>query len=323
MNKFYFSRAYIFSAATGRRKSYFFSLVERSGSKVVFQLRDKGNTRTVESTIVVHGDTETATFMWQGIKITLRADQYIPKGYRISAAGQSEKHADQIRDALIRTHHNHNAIKDSKMCYCASCQTIHKPEEVVEYTHNGQTGVCPYCGEAAILCDGDGMPLSNRVLAEVHIRYFNRSNNPRIELTIAPTNKAKPTPCSPYVWVATIQNTPGCGIDVDFYTPEEAPTKFEDFLSKIPSILFRTTFEATECKLHGIEGKEAVDAIIVAIAKYLEDGDDTSEGNGAPRIDVSQFNLKRDVDFALTTTWNGKTTYFTLLADGEIEYPCA
>lgn len=138
--------------------------------------------------------------------------------------------------------------------------------------------------------------------------------NPLIELTIDEMDELNPTFCSPYVWIVRIQNQHGCAIDVDFYTPEEAPARQNDFLGDIPSIIFRTSFEAVECKLHGIEGDEAIDAILLAFSRYFEEGD-------APHPDVSEFNISRDVDFKITTAWDRETDCFTLLANGELEYP--
>ena len=102
-------------------------------------------------------------------------------------------------------------------------------------------------------------------------------------------------------------------MEADFYTREEAPEKLAEFLNEIPTTIFRSTFEAIECRLHDIEGREALDAIALAFARYFSDDD-------APYIDASQFNLNRNIDFAITTAWDGETDHFTLLADGEIEY---
>lgn len=87
-----------------------------------------------------------------------------------------------------------------------------------------------------------------------------------------------------------------------------------DFLSDTPNTIFRYTFEAIDCKLHDIDGDEAVDAIVLAISRYFEEGD-------APHVETAQFSVRRDIDFKLTTAWDNKTESFTLLSNGEIEYP--
>ena len=137
---------------------------------------------------------------------------------------------------------------------------------------------------------------------------------PLIELTIDESDESTPTPCSPYVWIVTIENRDGCAVDADFYTPEEAPGKLADFLSDMPVTIFRYTFEAIDCKLHSIGGDEAIDAILLAFSRYFED--DNTPGPMTPELKI-----KRDIDFAVTTAWDGKTDRFTLLSDGTLKYP--
>ena len=315
MNRFYYSRTYTFDAPQGQH--YFFNLVERCGDRVSFRLRDKDNNDVISATIKIDGDTETAAFRYRGNEFTLRADRYMPKGYSITGEGRIEKADDKLRDAHLHTSHNRGEIERSMMCYCISCQTFFKPEEVVDYADSGATAICPYCDCDAVIADGSGVKMTDRLLAVLHKRYFDFSTNPLIELTIDEADESKPTPCSPYVWIVRIQNQDGCAVDVDFYTREEAPEKLRDFLTDIPTTIFRTTFEAIDCRLHNIEGREAIDAISVAIAKYFESDDEST------KVDLSDITIERDVDFALTTAWNGETEYFTLLTDGSLEYPTA
>ena len=142
------------------------------------------------------------------------------------------------------------------------------------------------------------------------------TKKPLIELDIDEMDEFNPTYCSPYVWIVRIVNQDGCAVDVDYYTPEEASGKLRDFLSKIPTLIFRRTFEAVNCKLHNIEKEEAIDAIVLAFSRYFEEGD-------ALHVDASQFTINRDIDFKITTVWDGEIDRFTLLANGELEYPTA
>lgn len=316
MNRFHYSQTYTFDAPKGQRKDYFFNMVERHGSNATFRLNDKDNTETIDVNIIMEGDTETATFTFRGIEFSLRADRFISKCYPMTPQGRIEKENDKLKDAHIHTSYNRDEIERSKVCYCISCQTFFKPEEVTDYADGGKTGICPYCGIDAIIADGSGIKMTNKLLVDLHLNYFNYSTNPLIELTIDEANESKPTPCSPYVWIVRIQNQDGCAVDADFYTREEAKDKLREFLSEIPSILFRTTFEAIECRLHDIEGDEALDAILLAFSRYFEEDD-------APHIDASQFKINHDIDFAITTAWNGETDHFTLLSSGEIEFHSA
>lgn len=136
---------------------------------------------------------------------------------------------------------------------------------------------------------------------------------PLIELTIDELDKDNPTFCSPYVWIVRIENCDGCAVDVGFYRPEEAVERVKDFLTDTPVTIFRYTFEAIAGKLHEIAGSEAENAILLAPSRYFEEGD-------APYVDASQFGIKRDINFSITTAWNGETDCFTLCADGELQY---
>ena len=140
------------------------------------------------------------------------------------------------------------------------------------------------------------------------------TKKPLIELAIDEMNENNPTYCSSYVWIVRIENQDGCAVDVDYYTPEEASEKLRCFISEISTIIFRTIFEAVNCKLHDIEREEAIDAILLAFARYFEEGD-------APHTDASQLKINRDIDFKITTVWDGEIDCFTLLANGELEYP--
>lgn len=103
MNKFYHSLTYRFLAQKGRRKHYFFNLVDRSSDQATFHLRDKVNQELIKAQITIDNSSDTpieiAQFTYNGIDIILRSDFCMPKGYPISEEGQAEKRRDQQLDA--------------------------------------------------------------------------------------------------------------------------------------------------------------------------------------------------------------------------------
>ncbi len=105
MNKFYYSLNYRFKAQKGRRKHYFFELVDRTSDQATFQLRDKGNNDIIKAQIVVDNSadtpTETANFTYNDIEFQLRADVCAVKGYPITEAGQAEKMRDRQLDEAM------------------------------------------------------------------------------------------------------------------------------------------------------------------------------------------------------------------------------
>lgn len=139
------------------------------------------------------------------------------------------------------------------------------------------------------------------------------NTNPLIELTIDEMDESKPTPGNPYVWIVEIANRSGCAIDCDYYTEEEAPEKLREFFDEIGATIYRTTYEAIGHKFHDIDGDDAVDAICMGLSRYFE-GDDCI-------VENTYYDAPFDVDFAITTAWDGKTMRFTLHPDGEISLP--
>ncbi len=103
MNKFYHSLTYRFQAQKGRRKHYFFNLVDRTTDPATFQVFEKGEKYLLQAKITIDNSsdipTEIAKFTYNGVDITLRADVCMGKGYAISEEGQAEKRRDQQLDA--------------------------------------------------------------------------------------------------------------------------------------------------------------------------------------------------------------------------------
>lgn len=138
------------------------------------------------------------------------------------------------------------------------------------------------------------------------------STKPRIELTIDEMEGMKPASCLPYVWVVLMPDRSGCAVECDIYTSEEAPGKLQEFLSDVGNPDMRTVYEAVDCKLHDIEGDDAVDAISMALLKYFE-SDDCVVGN-------TFYEALFDVDFVIKTAWNGESDSFILHPDGELSF---
>lgn len=137
--------------------------------------------------------------------------------------------------------------------------------------------------------------------------------NPSIELTIDEMNGTNPVACAPYVWIILMDDCSGCAVDCDFYTPEDAPAKLREFLDDAGFSLTRSVYEAVGCKLEGIEGDDAADAITMALLRYFENDD--------CRVENTFYDASFDVDFTIKTAWNGETDRFTLHPDSKISFP--
>lgn len=84
-------------------------------------------------------------------------------------------------DALLEAHRhtvqNRKEIEASQFCYCICCQTFFKPSEIVDYTDGGATAICPYCDCDAVLGEACGIKLTDELLENLHIKYFNYDEN--------------------------------------------------------------------------------------------------------------------------------------------------
>jgi hypothetical protein len=48
------------------------------------------------------------------------------------------------------------------------------PQEIKEYTDNGQTSICPHCGVDAVLGDMAGFPISEESLKNAQDYWFKK-----------------------------------------------------------------------------------------------------------------------------------------------------
>lgn len=171
-NKFQYSRTYIFECDKGKRRLYFFNLVERFGEVASFRLIDKDNTDVISEAIEMDGEVETVNFLYYGKEYTLRADLYQPKGYPVTIDGRLEKKDDELKDAHRHTIDNREEVESSQICHCICCQTFFQPSEIESYADGGTTAICPYCDCDAVLGDGSGIKLTDELLEKLHQRYF-------------------------------------------------------------------------------------------------------------------------------------------------------
>ena len=199
--------------------------------------------------------------------------------------------------------------------YCRNIFTIAEGREMDEdraYTVNGDTVLCPFCEHETLIFEDSGVKVAPGLLNELK-QYYKKNTNPSIELTFDEITGTQPAICSPCVWLALMGDRRGCAVDCDFYSTEEAPAKFREFLNDAGFSLTRTVYQAVDYNFEGIYGDDAVDAIIMALIRYFETEDCIAENTfyGAPF----------DVDFTLKFIGDSEYRHFTLHPDGTISTP--
>ncbi len=55
---------------------------------------------------------------------------------------------------------------------CYYCKRIFSPSEITEWTDDGNTAICPYCGVDSVIGESSGLPITTDVLEEMHRRWF-------------------------------------------------------------------------------------------------------------------------------------------------------
>lgn len=143
------------------------------------------------------------------------------------------------------------------------------------------------------------------------------SRNPEIELTFDEVELGKSSKqlchTTPYTWIVILAGRDGCCVEADYYSRDEAPAKLKELLDEMSEIdNVKWLFQATGCRLTGIDGDEAVDAISVAMSRYFETGD-AVDG-------TSDIEIRRDVDFVVRTAFSDDVSRFTLHIDRSISF---
>ena len=60
-----------------------------------------------------------------------------------------------------RSSKHREEILQSKKCACFCCLNVFKPSEIIEWTDNNQTAICPICGVDSVIGDQSGYPVTD------------------------------------------------------------------------------------------------------------------------------------------------------------------
>lgn len=143
------------------------------------------------------------------------------------------------------------------------------------------------------------------------------SQNPEIQLTFDEVELGKSSKqlchTAPYVWIVMLAGHDGCCVDAAYHSRDEAPAKLKELLDEMSEIdNVKWLFQATGCRLTGIAGDEAVDAISAAMSRYFETGN-AVDG-------TSDIEIRRDVDFIVRAAFSDSVCRFTLHKDRSLSF---
>jgi hypothetical protein len=86
---------------------------------------------------------------------------------------------DKSTDKMIVTAHTHSSnhreqIEASKSCGCFHCIKIFPPSAIREWTDDGQTAICPFCGVDSIIGSASDVPFSEEFLVRMKEHWFDK-----------------------------------------------------------------------------------------------------------------------------------------------------
>ncbi len=81
----------------------------------------------------------------------------------------AHKHSFKNRDEVMR----------SDLCGCFYCLSTFRPDEIVNWTDDGQTAICPRCPVDSVIGSASGCPLEKEFLKKMNDHWFGESLKPR------------------------------------------------------------------------------------------------------------------------------------------------
>jgi hypothetical protein len=73
-----------------------------------------------------------------------------------------------LKEAPIYTMKNEKFIEESESCGCYSCLSTFSKHDIINWTDDGKTAICPVCHVDSVLADTYGIPLDKEHLKIVH-----------------------------------------------------------------------------------------------------------------------------------------------------------
>jgi len=78
--------------------------------------------------------------------------------------------------AIIKAHehctNNKSSLKQGDLCGCFYCLKIFKPNKISEWTNEGKTAMCPYCGIDSLIGKKSGFPITEEFLKSMKNHWF-------------------------------------------------------------------------------------------------------------------------------------------------------
>jgi hypothetical protein len=77
-----------------------------------------------------------------------------------------------VRDAHVHSSKHRAEISSSIICGCFYCEKTFQAREIVDWTDDGQTALCPKCGIDSVIGSASGFPVTQEFLHQMCEHWF-------------------------------------------------------------------------------------------------------------------------------------------------------
>ncbi len=67
---------------------------------------------------------------------------------------------------------NREELTRSSLCGCFYCLAIYSPQDITEWTDDGQTAICAKCPVDSVVGSASGLPITRTFLEQMYERWF-------------------------------------------------------------------------------------------------------------------------------------------------------
>jgi hypothetical protein len=67
---------------------------------------------------------------------------------------------------------NRSDLQKSDLCGCFHCLAVFAPNEIQDWTHDGETALCPKCGVDSVIGSISEYPIQSEFLSRMHDHWF-------------------------------------------------------------------------------------------------------------------------------------------------------
>lgn len=67
---------------------------------------------------------------------------------------------------------NKKSIEESEFAGCCKCLNIFSTKDIINWTDNFETALCPFCNEDCVIAQSHGILLDEKTLKEMQLYWF-------------------------------------------------------------------------------------------------------------------------------------------------------